>query len=213
MTMPTTTDPAPWVPIRHSGWPVHRIPIWLALLVAALVAGGIVLVSLSHTPSRAQQAADLNSYLRDMNAAVESCAGGVTESQQALSALQSPGSSGADQITAINLTTYNASNCSPANNELLADLTQYQVTESLAKFNLVACTDDYVTWAFDASQVQTDMVAVMRSPAGSPARTAAAATLRRDLAKLDAERATIDGILRSAEHSVSDTATLPALPA
>jgi hypothetical protein len=209
--MPTTTDPAPWVPIRRSGWPVRRIPIWPALLVAALVAGGIVLVSLSHSPSHAQQSADLNSYLRDMNAAVESCAGGVTESQQALSAVQSAGSSGADQITAINLTTYNASNCSPANNQLLADLTQYQVTESLAKFNLAASTDDYVTWAFDASQAQTDMVAVMRSPAG-PARTAASAALRRDLAKLDAERATIDGILRSAEHSVSDTAALPVLP-
>jgi hypothetical protein len=209
--MPATTDPAPWVPIRHSGWPVRRIPIWLMLLVAVLVAGGIVLVSLSHKPSHAEQATDLNSYLRDMNAAVESCAGGVTESQQALAAVQSAGSSAANLTAAVNLTTYNASNCSPANNQLLADLTQYQVTESLAEFNLVNCTDDYVTWAFDASQVQGDMVAVMRAPAG-PTRTATTAALQRDLAKLDAERATINGILRSAEHAIADTSALPALP-
>jgi type II secretory pathway component PulJ len=51
-----------------------------ALLALVLLAGAAVLVSLSHKPSHAQQAADLNAYMKDMNAAVESCAGGVTES-------------------------------------------------------------------------------------------------------------------------------------
>jgi hypothetical protein len=109
------------------------------------------------------------------------------------------------------LTTYNASNCIPANNQLLADLTQYQVTESLARFHLADTTDNYVTWAFDAAQVQDDMVAVMRA-SGPAARSAATATLQRDTAKLDAERAVIDGTLRSAERAVSDSAAIPPLP-
>ena len=86
MSTPTTTEP-PYVPIRRSGWPVRRTPMW-ALLVVVVLAGAAVLVSLSHKPSHAEQAADLNAYMKDMNAAVESCAGGVTESQQALSAVE-----------------------------------------------------------------------------------------------------------------------------
>ena len=38
------------------------------------------------------------------------------------------------------------------------------------------------------------------------------AALRRDLGKLDAERATIYAILRSAEQAVSDHTALPSLP-
>jgi predicted amidohydrolase YtcJ len=106
---------------------------------------------------------------------------------------------------------YNAANCSPANNEPLADLTQYQVTESLARFNLQNCTNDFVTWSFDGVPVQTDMVAVMTARS-TAARTAASAALHRDLDKLNAERATIYSILRSAEHAVDDNAALPSLP-
>ena len=227
MTRPATTDP-PYVPIRHSGWPVRRTPMW-ALLVLVLLAGGAVLVSLSHKPSHAQQAADLNAYLKDMNAAVESCAGGIRESQQALAAIESGTGSGSDSSsgsssgsgsgsgskaslgTAVSLVNYNAANCSPANNEPLADLTQYQVTESLARFNLQNCTNDFVTWSFDGVPVQTDMVALMTARS-TPARTAASAALHRDLGKLNAERATIYSILRSAEHAVDDNAALPSLP-
>jgi hypothetical protein len=80
MATPTTTDPPPpYVPIRPSGWTGRRTPV-RALLALVLLAGAAVLVSLSHKPSHAQQAADLNAYMKDMNAAVESCAGGVTES-------------------------------------------------------------------------------------------------------------------------------------
>ncbi len=122
---------------------------------------------------------------------------------------------------AIGLVGWNANNCTPASNELLADLTQYQVTELLAGFHLPDCTNDFVTWSFDAAQVQEDMIPVMRAPAGpartasartASARTAATATLRRDLGTLEAERATIYSILRSAEHAVSDNAPLPSLP-
>jgi hypothetical protein len=219
LSSPVTTDP-PYVPIRHSGWPVRRTPMWI-LLALVLIAGAGVLVSLSHKPSHAQQASDLNAYLKDMNAAVESCAGGIRESQQALSAIESgsgsssgsssSSGSGGNLKTAVRLVNYNAANCSPANNEPLADLTQYQVTESLARFNLQNCTNDFVTWSFDAVPVQTDMVSVMTARS-TPARTAANAALRRDLAKLNAERTTIYSILRSAEHAVADNATLPSLP-
>ncbi len=208
MSTPTTTDP-PYVPIRRSGWPVRRTPMW-ALLLVVVLAGAAVLVSLSHKPSHAEQAADLNAYMKDMNAAVESCAGGVTESQQALSAIEA---GARDNLqTAIRLVNYNAANCSPANNEPLADLTQYQVTESLTKFNLADCTNDFVSWAFPyAMQAQTDMVSVMTA-ADATTRAAANAVLAKDLRKLDAERTTIYTILRSAEHTLSDPTALPHLP-
>jgi hypothetical protein len=205
---PTTTDP-PYVPIRHSGWPVRRTPIWVLLAVLVL-AGGAVLVALSHKPSHAQQASDLTAYMNDMNAGVESCAGGVRESQQALSAVEAGDT--ADLKTAVKLVNFNAQNCSPANNEPLADLTQYQVTESLASFNLVTCTNDFVTWTFPyAMQAQLDMVSVLTATS-APARAAATATMAGELRKLDAERATIYSILGSAERATSDKTALPSLP-
>jgi hypothetical protein len=127
LSTPTTTDP-PYVPIRRSGWPVRRTPLWI-LLALVLLAGAGVLVSLSHRPSNAQQTTDLNGYLKDMNAAIESCAGGVSESQQALTAIEA--GSKDNLSTAVRLVNYNANNCEPANTQPLADLTQYQVTESL----------------------------------------------------------------------------------
>ena len=208
MSTPTTTDPPPYVPMRRSGWPVRRTPMWI-VLVLALLAGAGVLVSLSHKPSNAQQTADLNGYLKDMNAAIESCAGGVTESQQALSAIES--GSKDNLSTAVRLVNYNANNCEPANSEPLADLTQYQVTESLARFNLQNCTNDFVTWAFDAVPVQTDMVTVMTARSAA-ARATANAALQRDRRTLNADRATIYSILGAAEHALSDKAALPSLP-
>ena len=207
MSTPTTADPPPYVPIRHSGWPVRHTPMW-ALLALVLLAGAAVLVSLSHKPSHAQQAADFNSYIKDMNAAVESCAGGVTESQQALDAVSSGAQ--ASGKTILGMVSYNAANCSPANNESLADLTQYQVVESLARFNLQKCADDFVAWSFDAVAVQTDMASVISARSAS-ARSTANATLQRDLRTLNAERGTINSILRSAEQALSDHTALPSL--
>jgi hypothetical protein len=205
---PTTTDP-PYVPISHSGWPVRRTPIWVLLAVLVL-AGGTALVSLTHKPSHAQQASDLNAYMNDMNAGVESCAGGVRESEQALSAVLAGDK--ADLKTAVKLVNYNAANCSLANNEPLDDLTQYQVTESLASFNLATCTNDFVAWSFRyALPAQLDMVTVMTATS-VPARVAANAALGSALRKLNAERATIYSILRSAERATSDQTALPSLP-
>ncbi len=208
MDTPTTTDP-PYVPISHSGWPVRRTPIWVLLAVLVL-AGGTVLVSLTHKPSHAQQASDLNAYMNDMNAGVESCAGGVRESEQALSAVLAGDK--ADLKTAVKLVNYNAANCSLANNEPLDDLTQYQVTESLASFNLATCTNVFVAWSFRyALPAQLDMVTVLTATS-VPARVAANAALGSALRKLNAERATIYSILRSAERATSDKTALPSLP-
>jgi len=198
-----TTQPR--VQLRPSGWPVRRMPLW-TLLVAVVLVAGVVLVSLSGKPSNAQQVSDFNSYLRDMNAAVESCAGGVTESRQAMDTVTASSLS-----TAESLVSYDAANCSPANNEPLQDLTQYQVTESLAKFNLADCANDYITWSFDAAQAQLDMLAVIKA-ASPAAHSAAEQSLAHGLRVMDAERATIDGILRSAEHTLADSAALPNLP-
>jgi hypothetical protein len=85
------------------------------------------------------------------------------------------------------------------------------VVESLARFHLQECANDFVTWSFDAAQVQDDMITVMHASA-APAGTAANATLQHDLGTLNAERATIYTILRSAEHAVSDNVPLPSLP-
>jgi hypothetical protein len=208
LSTPTTTDPPPYVPLRRSGWPVRRTPMWI-LLALVVLAGAGVLVSLSHKPSNAEQTADLNGYLKDMNAAIESCAGGVGESQQALSAIES--GSKDSLSTAVRLVNYNANNCEPANSEPLADLTQYQVTESLARFNLQTCTNDFVTWAFDAVPVQKDMVIVMTA-AGAAGRATATAALQRDQRTLDADRAAIYSILGGAERALSDNTVLPSLP-
>jgi hypothetical protein len=195
----------PVVPLRHSGWPARRMPMW-TLLIAVVLLIGVFLVSLARKPSNAQQVSDFNSYLRDMNTAVESCAGGVTESRQALDSV-TPSS----LKTALNLVSYDAANCSPANNEPLQDLTQYQVTESLAKFDLADCANDYITWSFDAARVQLDMLAILKADTPA-AHSAAEQTMRHDLTPMDAERAKINAILHAAEHTLADPTPLPHLP-
>jgi hypothetical protein len=100
----------------------------------------------------------------------------------------------------------------PANNELLDDLTQYQVTESLASFHLATAVDGLVTWAFPyAERVQTDIANVL-SATGAPARAQASATLTRDTRDLDAQRAKADKIMMNAVRATSAHANLPDLP-
>ena len=78
MDSPTKTEP-PFVPLRHTGWASRRTPLWVFAAIIVLVAGW-VLVSLSHKPSQAQRAGDLSGYFTDVNAGIESCAGGVHDS-------------------------------------------------------------------------------------------------------------------------------------
>jgi len=207
MSTPTRADP-PHVPLRHGGWPVQKAPRWL-LVAGALVLAGAVLTGLAHHPTRSQRAADVNTFLHDMTTDIQSCAGGVRESLTALQAIQSGAEH--DVRTAAHIATYGAGNCSPANNELLDDLTLYQVSESLASFGLPRVVDGLVTWAFpDAQRVQDDVAGVLG--ASGTARVAATAKLRRDLRTLDAQRAYVNKIMMNAVSATSATGRLPELP-
>ena len=208
MDTPTKTEP-PFVPLRHTGWASHRTPLWVFAAIIALAAG-VVLVSLSHRPSQAQRASDLTAYFKDVTAGIQSCAGGLHDSQAAYEKVQAGDT--ADFGTAVGILTLGANNCSPANNESLANFTGYQVTESLARFPLDEADNDVITWAFpDAMYAQQDMLAVLR--ASTPAaRAAAQATLTKALATMDAQRAAIYAIWHNAEQSSGATARLPNLP-
>ena len=208
MDSPTKTEP-PFVPLRHTGWASHRTPLWVFAAIIALAAG-VVLVSLSHKPSQAQRASDLTAYFKDVTAGIQSCAGGLHDSQAAYEKVQAGDT--ADFGTAVGILTLGADNCSPANNESLANFTGYQVTESLARFPLDEADNDVITWAFpDAMNTQQDMLAVLR--ASTPAaRAAAQATLTKALATMDAQRAAIYAIWHNAEQSSGATARLPGLP-
>src|SRR5260370_37543893 len=117
--MQTTTEP-PYVPIRRSGWPTKRSPRWAFAAGAGLLLIA-VLVGLSHRPTNGQRAADLRGLLSTLNTDIESCSGGVGDALRVLNAIDSGSSH--DVATAINLATLGATNCSPANNQLLDDLT------------------------------------------------------------------------------------------
>lgn len=200
-------DP-PVVPLRHPRWPTFKTPRWLLLAGAALVAIG-VLVGIAVQPSQAQRATDMNGFLHDVTADVQSCAGGVREALQNMRAIESGASH--ELTLAISEAEYGAANCSPANNELLADLVQYQVHESLARFRLERAVKGLVTWAFpDAQRVQADVAAVLRSHGA--ARAAASAQLKHDRWRLDGQRAYVYRIMRAAATATSATSKLPPLP-
>lgn len=205
---PARADP-PYVPIRHTRWPTRRTP--RSLLAAGIGLLAIAaLVGLTHQPSAHQRASDLRGFLHDVNADIESCAGGVGESLTALRAIQSGTSH--DTPTAVKIARDGAANCSPANNELLGDLTQYQVTESLASFRLGRVVSGLVDWAAPGAQrVQSD-VAGLLTARGPQARARASAALRRARAELDARRAAIYAIIGSASTALSAHVTPPRLP-
>ena len=205
---PTRTDP-PYVPIRHTPWPTRRAPRPLVLAAVGLVVVA-VLVGLARRPSQAQRAADLRAFVSDMTADIQSCAGGVGESLFALSQVQSGATR--DVATAVNIAQTGAANCSPANNELIDDLEEYQVTESLASFRLNRVVSGLVTWAApDAQQVQTDVAHVLTAP-DQRTREQNLASLRQARATLDAQRAKVDSIIESASRSLSANVAPPRLP-
>jgi len=92
------------------------------------------------------------------------------------------------------------------------DLVQYQPPGSLASFHLDQTVNDLVTWGFpDAQRVQSDVATLLLASTPS-AIQAATAALHRDQHVLDAERATIDGMINAASKSLSAGVTPPALP-
>jgi hypothetical protein len=207
MTAPPRADP-PYVPIRRS-WPTRRTPRWL-LLAGAAVLVAAVLVALVHRPSPAQRASDLRGFVTDVTADIESCAGGVGESLFALRQVESGASS--DVATAVSIAQTGAANCSPANNELLDDLEEYQVTESLASYHLDTVVTGLLTWAApEAQEVQTDVARVLTAP-GQQAANADKAALQAALGRLDAERSAVYSVIARASRSLSAHAVPPKLP-
>jgi hypothetical protein len=204
-----TVGPTGGIPTRRSGWPVLRTPRWMLAGAVVLVAG-LTLAALPHHPSTSQRATDLRGVVQEMNTDIESCAGGVSESLTALHEIQAGTSH--DVKTAVSIATTGAANCSPANSMPMDDLVQYQPPESLASFHLDQTVNDLVTWGFpDAQRVQADVAVLLT--AGTPSAVHAATTaLQHDQHVLDAERATIDGMIDAASRSLSAGVAPPTLP-
>ena len=208
MTTPTQTEP-PFVPLRHSGWATKRTPLWVFGAIVVLVIAGF-LVSLSVKPSQSERASDLRSYFGDVTTGVGSCAAGVRDSMTSYQAVM--GGEESELGTAKSIVAYGASNCQVATNESLSDFDNYQVTEALASFPLDAADNDVITWAFDATAYQQDLLAVLDAP-NAPTRAKAEALVKPALATLNAERATVDDIWNAAKNSVGDASPLPNLTA
>ncbi len=202
------TDP-PYIPLRSTGWPARRSPRWL---IAALAALGLVAVALgiAHRPTPGQRATDLRGFLHSLTADVGSCAAGVRESLIVLHAIDSGASR--DRATAVSEASYGAANCSPANNELLDDLTNAQVPESLSSYNLQNAITALIDWAApDAQRVMTDVAAELTAR-GAASRAAGLAALRLDLRKLDAQRAVVYAALGPAIRALAPRSAPPPLP-
>jgi hypothetical protein len=204
-----TVGPTGDIPTRRSGWPMLRTPRWMLAGGVVLVAG-LTLAAIPHRPSTSQRVTDLRGVVQEMNTDIESCAGGVSESLTALHDIQSGKSH--DVKTALYIATSGAANCSPANSMPMDDLVQYQPPGSLASFHLDVTVNDLVTWGFpDAQRVQTD-VATLLTATTPGAVKAATEQLQSDQRVLDAERATIDGMINAANKSLSSDVAPPTLP-
>jgi hypothetical protein len=138
---------------------------------------------------------------------VGSCAAALRDSMTSYQAVV--GGDTAELGTAKSIVGYGASNCEVASNESLSDFANYQVTESLDSLHLTAADNDVISWAFDATTYQQDLLTALAAP-NTPAARAA---LGPALAALNAERATVDGIWNAAKKSTGDATPLPNLTA
>jgi hypothetical protein len=208
---PSAGSSAPVIrrPGRANGWPVHRTPRWTLPAVVALV-GIAVAVGIAHRPSPQQRATDMHGFLYAVTYDIDSCAGPVHDSLSALQQVQSGASH--DLKTAVSIANNGAAQCSPANNELIDDLENYEVPESLASLRLQRAVTGLVAWAApDAEGVQGDVQVVLAART-APERAAATAALDTMLSRLDAQRAAVDTVLRSAITSTGLRAAPPRLP-
>jgi hypothetical protein len=195
----TPRNEPPYVPIRTNSWPVRHTPRWLMGVGVALVAGA-VLVGLAHKPSTAQRASDMRGFLTEVKTDMESCSGGIGESLKALHLVQTGQDTTKDVGDAVSLAQQAGSNCSPANNESIDDLENYQVPESLDSFHLIGVVTGLINWAApDAQNVMVDVTKVLqaRTPA---AKASAEAALARARKKLDKQGAYLDSVM---EHAIT----------
>lgn len=186
-----------------TGWPVRRTPRWILLSAVPLIVVTIA-VALVHKPSQTERASDLRGYLQELTTDIESCAGGVAESLSALRIVQAEHERNATNVTdAISVAQQGAANCSPAENEQIDDLENYQAPESLDGFGLVAAVTGLVNWAApDAEDVQTDVADVLSADTPQ-ARNNADAALDRAVATLNAQRAAVNGPIEKAITSLA----------
>lgn len=200
------TDP-PFIPVRV-GWPSRRAPRWILAAGAVLLVVAIS-VGLAHRPTNGQRATDLRTFLHQLNADVESCSGGVRESLFVLRQIDSGAST--DVKTALKVARTAAANCSPANNELLGDLTSLQPPESLASYRLGAAVKGLIDWAAPrAIRVGNDVAAVLTNR-GHPAEAADRAVLAGALHDLDTQRNVVYAVLAPAIRSLSPGSAAPRL--
>jgi len=194
---------------RRAAWPARHAPGGM-LAAAVAVALAAALVALAHRPTAGQRAADLARVIQSVGTGLQSCAGGLRDSLTALRAIELGTSR--DVATAVSIAHDGAANCSPANNQQLADLAQYQVPESLASFHLAGTINDLVTWAFPwAQRVQQDIVNSLLAATAS-ARNSALTTLRADQRELDSLRGRADAALSGAARAFGPHHALPTLP-
>ena len=206
--MQTAKTNPPFIPVRASGWPGRRVPRWAFAAVAMLLAIAVA-VGLSHRPTTGQRGADLRSFLHQLNADVQSCSGGVRESLFVLRAIDTGASQ--DRQTALTVANTAAANCSPANNELLVDLTGAQPPGSLASYHLQHAITALIDWSSPrAGQVAADVAAIL-SHYGQAAETADRASLRGALHELDAQRGVFYAALRPAIKALSPSSSPPVL--
>ena len=184
-----------------------------AYLIAAALLGVALAVALVHKPTRGEQAADMRGFLQEVTSDIESCAGGVGESLTALHEIQSAASAPGTEVSdAVIIAQTGAANCSPANNEQIDDLENYQVPESLDSFKLAGAVTGLVNWAEpDAANVQDDVASLLtaRTPA---ARAAAQAALGKALAALNRQRSAVDSPVEAAIRALAMHASPPRLP-
>jgi hypothetical protein len=208
MSAPSGIERPP-VARRANGWPAPRAPRWLIPAGVVLVAAAVA-VGLAHRPSHQQRAADMRGFVYTVTYDIDSCSGDVGRSLAALREIDAGTSH--DVATAIKLAGNGSADCSPANNELIDDLENYVVPESLASYHLRGVVSGLIDWAApDAVTTQSDIAKVLAAR-GTAAEAADRAALARALRKMDAKRAAVLAVLRPAMASLAPRSTGPSLP-
>jgi hypothetical protein len=194
---------------RANGWPAPRGPRWLLPAGVVLVAAAVA-VGLAHRPSHQQRAADMRGFLYSVTYDIDSCSGDVSRSLAALHEIDAGTSH--DVPTAVKLAGTGSADCSPANNELIDDLENYVVPESLASYHLGTVVSGLIDWAApNAVTVQSDIARVLAAR-GTAAEAGDRAALTRALRRMDAKRAAVLRVLRPAIAALAPGSAEPSLP-